>query len=465
MTTDERIGRALNTIADDLRPEPDPYGRLQARYRRSVRRRIVGVAAAVLVVALGVTATAVTWTQSDTPPAQNESDRQLTNSNAWAAKLANGPTHGAVGADAAFVADLSAGMMRNWRDGRYDVERLSVDRVTVPFVDDVGPYRVALVVLVLTKPDERKWPFAHAWLYGARGADPATLVASAERVGHGLEPYAHTEYSTAAEGPGAYIAVVPPQCRLATTTTPADPQWTPEPTGSYIVRTEPTTQPEWWQVDCGGDVRAELPSPTRRMPPDTPTEAQLDQALAGVRVQVDRTVARQCVQTAAQPNPFPPVTGVPTLTWIGDYAGPPSAVVGAVPPSDRAAVTIARLDKGGWAVQFLIGWSSGSLGWSQAQQFTVAGDPTRPDTTFVIRPRDDEPTYLVVPPVGTASVRALYRGTPIGEALVTGGTARLEIPAPFDTIEALGPSGDVLGRGTPATPLADTGIIDRWRED
>jgi hypothetical protein len=466
MTTDERIGRALATIADDLRPEPDPYGRVLARRRRSARRRTGAAVAAVLVVALGVSAFMFTWTHTDTPPAQNESDAQFAAMNAWAAKVATGPTHGTVGADAGFVAEIADGMMRNWRDGRYDVERLSVDRVTVPFVDDVGPYRIALAVLVLTKPDERKWPFAHAWLYGARGADAATLVAGAERVGHGLEPYAYTQYSTA-DGPGAYVAVVPPQCRFATTTTPAAPAWTPEPTGSYIVRTQSTTESEWWQVDCGGDVRAEMPSPARRS--DTPTEAQVDQAVAGARVQIDRSTAQQCVQAAAQPMLYMPVTGIPTLVWAGDFTGPQdgaqSAVPGALPPTDRAAVTVTRLDKGGWVVYLLAGWASGSPpGWSPIQVTGVDGDPTRPDFVFVLRVRDDQPDHLVVPPVGAVSVRALYRGAAVGEAPVTAGAVRLSVPVPFDTVEAIGPGGDVLGRGVPTSFALDSGIIDRWGE-
>jgi hypothetical protein len=464
MTTDERIGRALATLGDDLRPQPDPYGRVLARRRQSARRRLVVVTAAVLVVALGVTAAAVTWKRPDAPPAERDPDRQFATMNAWAGKLADGPTHGAVGADAGFVAELSAGMMRNWREGRYAVERLSVDRVTVPFVDDVGPYRIALVVLVLTEPDERNWPYASTWLYGDRGADAATLVAGAERVGHGLEPYAHTEYGTA-EGTVAYVAVVPPQCRFATTTTPADPVWTPESTGSHIVRTESTTQPEWWQVDCGGDVRAELPSPARRLPPDALTEAQIDQALAGARGHVDRAVARQCLLMAAQPHPFAPAAGTPDLVWIGAFAGSPAAVSGGLPPTDLAAVAAVRLDKGGWAVHLLVGWSSGPYGWTAARQFAVAGDPAGPDTMFVLHMREGEPEYLVIPPADAVSVRALYHGTPVGEAAVTAGAARLSEPVPFDTVEALSPSGDVLGRGTPAGPLSDTGIIDRWGEE
>jgi len=465
MTTDERIGRALHTIADDLRPQPDPYGRLLARRRRADRRRVAGLAAAFLVVALGVAATARTWTMPDPPPpGQSEMERQFANTNAWAAELADGPTHGAVGADAAFVADLSAGMMRNWRDGWYDAERLSVDRVTVPFVDDVGPYRIALVVLVLTEPDERKWPFAHAWLYGTRGADAATLVAGAERVSHGLEPYAHTEYGTV-EGPVAYVAVVPPRCRFGTTTTPADPRWAPEPTGSYIVRTQPTAQPEWWQVDCGADVRVELPAPNRQGLPEMLTEAQLDEILAGVRTQVDRTVARQCVRLASRGYPSVPVAGLPALVWLGDYTDTRPVTAGEVPRSDRAAVTVTPLDRGGWAVQLLIGWSIGTLGWSPSQRFTVAGDPTRPDTTFVLRPHEEEPTYLVVPPAGAASVRALRGGTPVGAAPVVGGAARLEMSTPFDVVEALGPNGAVLGRGAPARPMGGAGIIDRWGEN
>ncbi|GIJ59034.1 hypothetical protein [Virgisporangium aurantiacum] len=461
MTTDERIGRALATIADDLRPEPDPYGRVLARRRRSARRRTGAVVVAVLVIALGVTASAMTWTRTVTPPAQNDPDREFSAVNAWAAKLANGPTHGAVGTDGAFVAEISAGIMRNWREGRYAAERLSVDRVTVPFLDDVGPYRIALAVLVLTKPDERNWPHASVWLYGARGASAATLVAGAERVGHGLEPYAHTAYAVEG-GPTVNVAVVPPQCRFATTTTPADPRWTPEPTGSYIVRTGSTTQPEWWQVDCGGDVRAELPSPARR--PAEPTEAEIDQALATARVQVDRSIARQCVLAAAQPLALTPVAGTPALVWVGDFAGSPAAVAGALPPMDRAAVAVARLDKGGWAVILLGGWSSGSYGWVPVQVFTADGDPIRPDATFVLRPREDDPDHLVIPPAGATSVRALYRGAPVGAAAVTAGAARLSVPVPFDTVEALGPGGAVLGRGAPAEPLADTGIIDRWSQ-
>jgi hypothetical protein len=466
MTTDDRIGRVLATVADDLRPEPDPYGRVLARRRRSDRRRAVAVVASVLVVALGVTATAFSWTRAAAPPAQGEGDRQFTNEMAWARKLADGPTHGALANDKALVTALSDGIMRNSRAGKYDVDHLApVARVAVPFVDDVGPYRLAFVVLVYTKPDERKWPFASQWLYGPRGADAATLLTTGERIGHGIEPLSAIDYSSGMDAPRVSVAVVPPQCRFATTTAPADPQWTPEPTGSYIVRTEPTTLPEWWRVDCGGDVRAELPAPNRRLAAGEPTDAQLDAAVAGMRVQADRAVARQCLLAAAQPGRSPTLRAMPTLVWIGEYAGSPSAVSGGLPPSDRAAVAVTPVDKGGWVVQFLSGTSTGSYGWTSVRQLAVADDPTRPDTVFVLKEREDESPYLVVPPTGAVSVRALYRGQSVGEEPVTGGAARLDIPVPFDKIEALGPGGEVLGQGAPAAQFADYGIVSRWGEE
>ncbi|GIJ73421.1 hypothetical protein [Virgisporangium ochraceum] len=463
---DDRLGRALITIGDALRPAPDPYGRVLARRRRSTRRRLVAVAAAALTLALGVTATAAGWTRPDTPPAQSESDRQFANANAWAGRLADGPTHGAVGADAAYVEALAAGMMRNWREGRYDVERLSVDRVTVPFVDDVGPYRLALVVMVLTRPDERGWPYASAWLYGDRGAPAAALTEDA-RIGHGLEAYSHVSYSSAENTPTVHVAVVPPQCRFATTTTPADPDWTPEPTGSFIVRTGPTEQREWWQVDCnGGDVRAELPAPNRGPGAGFPTDAQVTESRAHERVPSATADVRRCLLSAAQPDLYAPLAGLPYVVWIGGaVGGQPEG--GGLPPADRGALTVARLDKGGWTAQVLTGWSQEAVAWTPTQRYAVTGDPTRADYTFVLRLRPDAPEHLVLPSAGATLVRATYRGRPVAEAPVTDGAARLSVPVPFDDVEALDAAGTVVGRGVPAEPLStsDTGVIDRWWED
>jgi hypothetical protein len=417
------------------------------------------------VVALGVTATAVTRTRPDAPPAGTDPDRQFANMTAWAGRLAHGPTHGTVGADAGYVADLSAGMMRNWREGQYDVEQLSVEKVTVPFVDDVGPYRIAFVVMVLTKPDPRGWSFASTWLHGSRGASAAVLTDGA-RIGHGLEPFATDSYSSATDTATVHIAVVPPQCRFAATTTPAEPVWTPEPTGSYIVRTASTQEREWWQVDCGGDIRAELPAPHRRPAADAPTSAQIDEARTFERVPTNADEVRRCLLGSTTFDRYVPMAGLPYVLWIGGALGIELNVSGMAPP-DRSAIVVGRLDKGGWTVQVLTGMSQEPSIWSPFQWYPVDGDPTRPDHTFVLRLRDDSPVHLVLPPSGATSVRAVYRGTPVAEAPVSDNAARLSVPVPFDGVEAVDAAGTVVGRGAPAPQAhaTSTGVIDRWSED
>ncbi|NUT03875.1 MAG: WD40 repeat domain-containing protein, partial [Hamadaea sp.] len=47
MSVDEMVGRALRDLADEVRPEHDPYGRIRVRHRRSRRRRTAVVATTV----------------------------------------------------------------------------------------------------------------------------------------------------------------------------------------------------------------------------------------------------------------------------------------------------------------------------------------------------------------------------------------------------------------------------------
>ncbi|MEV4624621.1 hypothetical protein AB0J74_38675 [Asanoa sp. NPDC049573] len=78
-------------------------------------------------------------------------------------------------------------------------------------------------------------------------------------------------------------------------------QWTPEATGSYLVRARATQRAEWWRVvwDCVvkdvGPADPLLPFPSLR-------EAYLDAALTGARGQVDRSLAFDAVNTAMVGN-------------------------------------------------------------------------------------------------------------------------------------------------------------------
>jgi hypothetical protein len=449
MTIDEEVGRALAAVIDDVRPQPDPYGRVLARYRRSRRRRGVGVVAAVCAVVLGGAVGFATIRPAGTPPAQRHA---VDNVNAWAGKLALAPGRGAVAADPAFVADLAARMMQNWRDGWYDGNRLSVGEVRVPYADDVGPYRMALVVLVLTEPDERNLLYASQWVIGPAGTSAAALAAGARSVRNGLDPFDTVRHS-GPEGSLVTIGLVPPQCRIATSSPPAQPEWRAEPTGSIIIRTGVQTEPEWWQATCDGVVRMERPSPSRQVLSGPISDAQLDQALLHCRASVDRAAAREYIARSTVVGPEAGFARLPYLIWAGRTRD-----------DVYVAVVAAPAERGGWVGAYVM-WRGATPDQFSVAGFRLADDPTLPGATIVAPLSGSE--YLAVPPPGAASVLVVASGVTTSTATVVDGAALLSLPAlRGQRVEALDPAGSVVGSGgVPSTAPVENGGVDRWGED
>jgi len=454
MMIDDEVGRALATIIDDVRPQPDPYGRVLARYRRSRRRRGVAAVAAVCAAVLGSAVGFAAIRPAGTPPAQRHGPARtaIDNVNAWARKLALAPSRGAVAADPAFVSDLAARMMQNWRDGWYDGNHLSVGEVRVPYADDVGPYRMALVVFVLAEPDERKLLHASIWVIGPAGTSAAALAAGARSVRNGLDPFDTVTHS-GSEGPLVTLGLVPPQCRIATSSPPARPEWRPEPTGSIIIRYGIQTEPEWWQATCDGVVRMERPSPSRQVLSGPITDAQLDQALLHCRVDVDRAAAREYIERSTVVGPEAGFARIPDLIWTGRTR-----------QDVHVAIVAGPAERGGW-VGAHVTWRGDNPDQFSVAAFRLPDDPTLPGATIVAPLAGSE--YLAMPPPGAVSVRVVAGRVTISTAAVVDGAALLSIPAMRgQRVEALDAAGSVVGSGgVPSTAPVENGGVDRWGED
>ncbi|MFI6784017.1 hypothetical protein [Micromonospora sp. NPDC050276] len=496
MTVDEELGRALTELTKRLTPEPDPYGRVRARYRRGRQRRLGGLALA-LVVATGGTAFAVAGPGRTTQPPPTDSTESIAPVVAWSNKLLQSPPRGAVAQDSHYVRQLSDTLLSAQRRG--DFPRLSVpltdslppepvpvSAVKVIFVDDVGGKRIALAAFVREKPDQvTGWPSAAVWLVADAGASAAKLAstASVQGVSDALEPYESLAVDGAGPGKPLQLAIAPADCVFLRSPLPDGGtfQWTPEPTGSYLIRLPQDQRPEWWRVDCGEVTRLMTAAPGSLVSKPI-TDDQLVTALAGGRGTVDEPRARELMYQWAQSAGYH-LTALPRVVWGGKGVGVPSGTAnGPQSPGEpsvgsaRVTVLAAPAVGGGWIGEVTIDpdrpRSDGAV--STGASFTVMTDPTDPGSLLAVQVDDDavneegRQSVLVVTPTAATSVRALRDGQEIARADVVGSGAMLTVPGPtanlvveaLDTAGAKLTAGRVADRGAQAAPA-----VDAWNQD
>lgn len=466
MTVDERVSRILGEMVADLTPVPDPYDRVRARYRRRQRRRMAAAGAGLTALVLVGGVVVVRPGGGDSPSEATVDQQSWRNVTAWSERLVQSPPRGAAAGDSAFVAELSSQLLDRQRRGEYS-RKEAMSAVHVLFVDDLGPYRVALAAFVRTTHAPNFWAHASMWVAGRKGASAAELAAPANVVGgsDAVEPYTHTSLENlAVADQQVHLAIAPAGCQFETAAWPGVRDWVPEPTGSYLVRTPPTVRPEWWRVTCDGVLREKAPSPIIREPVDL-SAAEIDKALSRARGKVHLKWAEADLRLAAQ-NWGYEVTDLPSVVWNGRIEG--TTPSGGTSFDGTATVLAAPQVGGGWRGEVLIAYEretpTGSLGASAP--FYRPTDPSDPSAVVVI-PLDQRGPTLVITPEAATGVRATRDGQVVAQAPVKDASAVLTIPVGDDVVvEALDAAGAVLGSGTVAN---DTGVepaaTSTWHED
>ncbi|MEU7755708.1 hypothetical protein AB0B57_26870 [Micromonospora sp. NPDC049101] len=487
MTVDEELGRALAELGRTLTPQPDPYGRARARYRRDRQRRRNGLALA-LVVCLGGAAFAIADPGRTTQPPPAAATESIAPALAWSDKLLQSPPRGVVGQDSGYVRQLSELLLAAQRRGGFPRVTLPLNVLDTPttvkvlFVDDIGGRRIALAAFVRDRPEPATdWSGPSVWLVADEGADADKLAspAAVHSFGDGLQPYE----SLALDAPTSiHVAIAPAGCVFLTSPLPNGRafRWTPEPTGSYLIRTPQTQRPEWWRVDCGAVTRKTTPGPGS-LAPEPITDAQFATAMSRVRGAVPERRARPLLSSYAKSEGYR-LTALPSAVWGGQVAGLPARAAGGSPGADghslysgKATVLAAPAAGGGWAGEVTIDLDQprpdGVVGTSAT--FTVPTDPTDPASILVVSIGNDvgggegERSLLVVTPAAATQVRVVQDGRARTTA-VSGCGVVLTVPhsVPGLVVEALDASGRTLATGQVAREGAPSTLeTDTWNQD
>jgi hypothetical protein len=321
----------------------------------------------------------------------------------------------------------------------------------VLFVDDVGDFRIALVAFARSNPQPDFWPQAAVWLAARKGAGVQELSSpSAIRSdSDGLEPSASvTVDDPAVPGAVAHVAIASQGCGFETAAWPAVNDWTSEPTGSYLARTQRTLRPEWWRITCGGQTREMVPGPGS-LAPRGMTKSELDAALSRARGKtVDGQQLRDAVSATAQEWGYA-AAGLPAVVWTGRTAGTTPA--NGVSYDGAVTVLAAPAAGGGWVGEAVVSYDHADAGNSRGNSvgFSIRTDPTDPSTVFAIPLSED---ILVITPVLATAVRAVRDGRVVANARVTGAAAVLKVPAVDGlVVQAVDRQGEVIATG----PVAD----------
>jgi hypothetical protein len=465
MTVDERVRTALVEIADDVRPQPDPYGRLRVRRRRVQRRRAAMAGAGLALVA--VVAATLPLLPGRGDPTVDDTDTART-IHQWSEELRKSPIRGAFGAaNPAYVAELAQSVAAHQRAGEFGVT-VPVTEVDVLYLDDVGRGRVALVAFRLAAPDPATtWENAMAWFVAPPGASAAELASptSTAGIGDGLDPFSVVSGLERVDGSvnaRVTVGVAPAGCVVETAPLPGLDVWTPSPNGSYLVRTLDTQRAEWWRVVCAGVVKEARPA--NPLGAGAPlTEKQLDTALQDARGQVDRSAARRTVKLA-QENDYSLATGPARVIWGGEVAGARPDLNGAY--NGSAVVTAKPWVRDRWSVDVEIRYEKpgpgGTLDIGTHQLMTE--DPRDPTAVLPIR-LGESVSVLVIVPDDATTVRAVRAGTTVDTAEVTELAAVVDAPVGPDlTFEALDRDGTVLATAElpPDQPLSLGFDIVAW---
>jgi hypothetical protein len=470
MAVDEQVCRVLGDMSRDLRPQPDPHGRVLARHRRGRRRRaaVVGLGMAVVVAVAGPTVAGPALTGGPDPSRLSESDRLQQNFLSWSERLVESPPRGALGANTEYVDALSDTLLATQRRGELRL-KTPVRAAKVLFVDDVGAHRIALAAFVRAEPDPGTgWPSAAVWMVARKGAS-AQELGSPPALGSesdGLDPYESFTVSGDEKKPGpvAHVAIAPDGCGFETAALPAVTDWKPEPSGSYVVRTSQTLRPEWWRVSCDGVLRKTLPGPGWPVPQGI-TDVQFERAMSRVRGKVDSKRSRDQVWQSAQGWGYA-VTDLPTVVWNGRTSG--TSPSRGVSFDGRAVVLAAPQPGGGWAGEVNIEYdTTGTDGVrGTGASFSLRTDPSDPSAVLAIRLGQETSTLLVVTPVAAITVRAVKDGQEVARAQVRDAGAVLTVPRTAGVVvEALDVGGIVIGTGGIAAENGRSVGVDRWDED
>ncbi|GIF62397.1 hypothetical protein Ais01nite_04320 [Asanoa ishikariensis] len=445
---DERVHAALVDLAEEVRPAPDPYGRLRARRSRVRRRRTaLGGAALALIAAVATTLPLLPdrggSAVNDTDPGRSIHE--------WSERLRLSPIRGAFGAaNPDYVEELARLVLERQRTGVLRVKE-PVTEVNVLYLDDVDHARVAFVAFHRATPDPRtSWENASAWLIAKPGASAAELAdLRPYAIGDGLGPVetiSNFENEDGSAKADVALAIAPTGCVVESAPLPAVDKWTPEPTVSYVVRTRATERAEWWRVVCDGVVKEVRPA-TVLYPRATLSEKQLDAALRGAGGTVDRAMARKAVQSAGDLN-FNMTIGPSRVVWGGEIAGSQPDASGSF--DGHAVITVTPWIRDSWCVNIEIEYAAkqpdSTVG--RGVQQVAPADPSGPNAALPIR-LGEGASVLVIVPAGATSVRALRAGAVIDTAEVTGQAAVVDArDAPDLTFEALDRDGTVLTSAT-----------------
>lgn len=453
MTVDQEVGEALRRLTDEVRPLPDAYGRVRVRYRLVRRRRRTLLGLTVIVALLAGWAVSLPRASAPDPASPNISWDSV---KSWSRRLAESPPRGAVAQDPAYVRALAA-KITDQLHARVYLRDFDVRAVKVLFVDDLGPYRVAMVGLDMRTP-RFGWPYAMAWFRAARGADVTQLTRTEAMAGYSdaLEPVVRGDF---ADDPAntIHVAVAPAACRFESAAWPAVADWRPEPTGSYLVRTPQDSRAEWWRVVCDGRVRQAEPAPMTGMPP-AHTEADLTAQLHNARGQITRTEARQALTDFEAANGYT-LAGPGRLVWGGRVSWPGHG-------PGKTLVVAAPSVHGGWVGMATLTFdkpdAQGSL--AVGGSFMSGGDPSRRASMSAIALEDEAGhTVLLIVPAGTSSVRIREDGN-TKTVPVTGSGIVVSAANPRSAaFTALDGNGKELARTSIAQPgsgVIDTG--DNW---
>jgi hypothetical protein len=433
VTVEERVGRILAEMTEDLRPLPDPHGRVRAGLRRRRRRRLTAIGLAALTV---LSASAVAWAGGPDrrvdDPAVREREQGWARVMEWSRRLMDSPPRGAVAADAAYVGAVEEKVLEEYRRGRTGQDS---SEARVLFADDVGPYRIALVALVraVQKPDVP--PAASTWLIGRKGAGAGELAGNVRATSDGLQPYDEFEgYEPEISQERVHVAVAPSECVFLAAPLPLVNDWTAEPTGSYVVRTEP--RPEWWRVDCDGLVKMKKPGPGGH-DAGSLSDGEMASLVSTVRHGPGVADWRTPISLFAAGAGWA-ASDLPHAIWAGRISGTVAGPGGSY--DGRAAVLAAPAPGGGWVGEVQITYDKAdpvSGGTSTAVRFTTRADPTAPETPLLIPlgAGGEARNLLVIAPVwGTGNLAwadgvavASRSGAQVATAPIVNGTAVLPV--------------------------------------
>jgi hypothetical protein len=485
MTIDERLRGELAVLADQVRPADDPLGRLLARDRRRRVRLTAAGAAAVAVLLVGVAVLVAAGTRAAIRPADSPTVQE------WTRRLLDAAPRGALGQQQAFFDGLTSAVTDRLnsddvvdslaRAGTGPTSPTARD-VRVLFADDIGGARVAAVALV---PDDGVRPLPAealvAWLVGPAGASPATLAQTLRRTAPATPTIIKAYPFLTAELPGLtpsaagpVVGLAPPECAVQTATRPAAGGWTPEPTGSYVVRSAADRNTEWWRVTCHGVLREQIPAPPVIDPASratvTITDVDVSTALLSARGTPDRELAKLAVNALATQAGYE-LIAKPEVVWGGRAPGLGDAVIVAArtvvgdwegelvtrrdgaPTNEMSATSLfaiptdPREDTRLLAVKVSV---PGAIG-------TVSGDAAPPPVALHI---------LAVAPLNTASIRLVVAGQVLErKSLYTGGVTVFDSPpdTPDTRLEALDLDGVKVSTAVPlGLELITQGRIDNW---